>query len=228
MSELLSVQQMHGADRAAIAQGISGEALMEAAGREVARAILDRFGIQPTVVLCGPGNNGGDGFVIARHLKKAGAKVSLALLGDKAKLHGDAAIMAKRWRGRVAPLGIEVLDGAALVVDALFGAGLARPVTGLSKTVLAAAGDAWRIAAGEECLQLRDTAINFTDRQRVRLIGGQQALPLHLRFDQIATCIGFLVKFDLFRFGVVTLTQGARARFSFAPAGLRIQQLRFN
>ena len=141
MSELLSVQQMHGADRAAIAQGISGEALMEAAGREVARAILDRFGIQPTVVLCGPGNNGGDGFVIARHLKKAGAKVSLALLGDKAKLHGDAAIMAKRWRGRVAPLGIEVLDGAALVVDALFGAGLARPVTGPSKTVLSAAGD---------------------------------------------------------------------------------------
>ncbi|MBC8242261.1 MAG: NAD(P)H-hydrate dehydratase [Alphaproteobacteria bacterium] len=139
MSELLSVQQMYGADRAAMAMGISGEALMEAAGREVARAILDRFGAQPTAVLCGPGNNGGDGFVIARYLKKAGAKVSLALLGDKANLQGDAAIMAKRWRGRVAPLGTEILDGAALVVDALFGAGLARPVEGPSKTVLAAA-----------------------------------------------------------------------------------------
>ncbi|MBL6951238.1 MAG: NAD(P)H-hydrate dehydratase [Alphaproteobacteria bacterium] len=139
MTELLSVQQMYGADSAAMAAGISGEKLMEAAGREVARAILDRFGAQSTAVLCGPGNNGGDGFVIARHLKKAGAKVSLALLGDKGDLRGDAAIMAGRWRGRVAPLGSDVLEGAALVVDALFGAGLARPVKGPAKTVLAAA-----------------------------------------------------------------------------------------
>ena len=141
MTELLSVQQMYAADRAAMALGSSGETLMEAAGRQVADAILDRFGAQPTAVLCGPGNNGGDGFVIARHLKKAGAKVSLALLGDKGKLQGEAAIMAKRWRGRVLPLGSEALDGAALVVDALFGAGLARPVKGPAKTTLAAAQD---------------------------------------------------------------------------------------
>ncbi len=139
MTELLSVQQMYDADRAAMAAGISGEVLMEAAGREIARAILERFGPRPTTVLCGPGNNGGDGFVIARLLKKAGAKVSLALLGERAKLRGDAAVMAKRWRGRVAPMENEVLDGAALVVDAIFGAGLARPVTGRAKTVLAAA-----------------------------------------------------------------------------------------
>ena len=139
MNELLSVQQMYGADRAAMAAGVSGEVLMEAAGRHVADAVLERFGVQPTVVLCGPGNNGGDGFVIARHLKKAGANVSLALLGDKARLRGDAAIMAKRWRGRILPLGREALEGAALVVDALFGAGLARPVKGPAKTVLAAA-----------------------------------------------------------------------------------------
>jgi NAD(P)H-hydrate epimerase len=139
MTELLSVQQMYDADRAAMAAGISGEVLMEAAGRETARAILDRFGPRPTTVLCGPGNNGGDGFVIGRLLKKAGAKVSLALLGDRANLRGDAAIMAKRWRGRVALMETEILDGAALVVDAIFGAGLARPVTGRAKTVLAAA-----------------------------------------------------------------------------------------
>ncbi|MDP7547600.1 MAG: NAD(P)H-hydrate epimerase, partial [Alphaproteobacteria bacterium] len=118
MTELLSVQEMYGADRAAMAAGISGERLMEAAGREAARAILDRFGARPTAVLCGPGNNGGDGFVIARHLKKAGVKVSLALLGDRSKLRGDAAIMAKRWRGRVVPLRSDVLDGTGLVVDA--------------------------------------------------------------------------------------------------------------
>jgi NAD(P)H-hydrate epimerase len=139
MTELLSVQEMYGADRAAMAAGISGERLMEAAGREAARAILDRFGARPTAVLCGPGNNGGDGFVIARHLKKAGVKVSLALLGDRSKLRGDAAIMAKRWRGRVVPLRSDVLDGTGLVVDALFGAGLARPVKGPAKTTLAAA-----------------------------------------------------------------------------------------
>ena len=139
MTELLSVQEMYGADRAAMAAGISGEGLMEAAGREAAKAILDGFGARPTAVLCGPGNNGGDGFVIARHLKKAGVKVSLALLGDRGNLRGDAAIMAKRWRGRVAPLRGDVLDGAALVVDALFGAGLARPVKGPAKTTLAAA-----------------------------------------------------------------------------------------
>ena len=139
MTELLSVPQMYDADRTAMAAGISGEELMEAAGRGVAEAILDRFGAQPTAVLCGPGNNGGDGFVIARHLRKAGAKVRLALLGEKTRLRGDAAVMAKRWRGRTAPLGAEVLDGAALVVDALFGAGLTRPVKGPAKSVLAAA-----------------------------------------------------------------------------------------
>ena len=140
MTEVLSVQQMQAADRAAMAAGIGGEVLMEAAGREVAEAVLDRFGAKPTAVLCGPGNNGGDGFVIARYLKKAGAKVRVALLGERAKLRGDAAIMAKRWRGRVKPLGEDVLDGAALVVDGLFGAGLARDVEGSARQVLAVAG----------------------------------------------------------------------------------------
>jgi len=130
---------MYAADRAAMAAGISGEVLMEAAGEGVAKAILQRFGAQPTAILCGPGNNGGDGFVIARHLRKAGGKVRLALLGDSAKLKGDAAAMAKRWRGKVFPLDVEVLDGAALVVDAIFGAGLARAISGPARAVLRAA-----------------------------------------------------------------------------------------
>ncbi len=139
MRQVLSVEQMYGADRAAMTYGVSGERLMEAAGAAVANAIVERFGLQPTAVLCGPGNNGGDGFVIARHLRKAGAVVRLALLGEKAKLRGDAATMAKRWRGRVAPLDEAVLDGAALVVDALFGAGLSRNISGAPRATLWAA-----------------------------------------------------------------------------------------
>ncbi|MFP6771595.1 MAG: NAD(P)H-hydrate dehydratase [Alphaproteobacteria bacterium] len=141
MTEVLSVKQMYAADRAAIALGISGESLMEAAGREVARAILDRFGVQPTAILCGPGNNGGDGFVIARHLKNAGARVKVALLGDRGDLRGDAARMAKRWRGRVVALDKMTLDGAALMVDALFGAGLSRGIGGAARQVLQAGED---------------------------------------------------------------------------------------
>ena len=138
MTEVLSVAQMYHADRAAMAlgMGICGEALMEAAGQACAEAILVRFGVRSVAVLCGPGYNGGDGFVIARLLKKAGAKVHLALLGEKAKLKGDAALMARRWRGKVAVLDEDVLDGADLVVDAIFGAGLTRPVTEPARAVL--------------------------------------------------------------------------------------------
>ena len=142
MLEVLSVSQMYAADRAAMDRGISGETLMEAAGLQAAQSILEQFGVQPTAILCGPGNNGGDGFVIARHLKAAGARVKVALLGDKAKLRGDAARMAKRWRGRVAALDTGVLDGAELVVDALFGAGLSRNIQGPAKATLMAAAAA--------------------------------------------------------------------------------------
>ena len=139
MNTLLSVAEMYAADRAAMASGVSGLTLMEAAGKGVAEAILERFGAQPVAVLCGPGNNGGDGFVIARHLRAAGARVRLALLGEKARLKGDAAAMAKRWRGKVLPMSTEALDDAALVVDAIFGAGLTRDVDGAARDVLTAA-----------------------------------------------------------------------------------------
>ncbi|MDP6567580.1 MAG: NAD(P)H-hydrate dehydratase [Alphaproteobacteria bacterium] len=139
MTELLSVAEMYRADRAAMAAGVAGLELMERAGAGVAAAVLDRFGARPTAVLCGPGNNGGDGFVVARHLKAAGAKVRLALLGERGKLRGDAAAMARKWRPRPLPLTPAALDGAELVVDAVFGAGLARPVDGVVRDTLAAA-----------------------------------------------------------------------------------------
>ncbi|HET6518913.1 MAG TPA: NAD(P)H-hydrate dehydratase [Geminicoccaceae bacterium] len=140
---ILTVAEMYAADRATIAGGVPGIGLMEAAGAAVADAIVARFLPRPVAVLCGPGNNGGDGFVVARLLRDAGWPVGLALLGDRARLRGDAAEAAARWRGPVEVLGPEAIRGAGLVVDALFGAGLDRPVEGTAGAVLdavAAAG----------------------------------------------------------------------------------------
>jgi len=126
---------MAAADAAAIAGGVSEAALMEAAGAAVANAVAERWSRRPISVLCGPGNNGGDGFVAARHLADAGWPVRLGLLGDRGKLAGAAAEHARLWRGPVEPLSAGLLDGAGLVIDALFGAGLSRaigePVAGL-------------------------------------------------------------------------------------------------
>jgi NAD(P)H-hydrate epimerase len=125
------------ADRAAIRSGTTGVALMEAAGAAVANAIGTRWSKRPVVVLCGPGNNGGDGFVAARHLHVAGWPVKVCLLGKADALTADAASHFRLWKGAVEPLSVDSLDGASLVVDALFGAGLSRPVTGIAAGVLA-------------------------------------------------------------------------------------------
>lgn len=136
MNCLLSTREMYPADAAAMAAGVSGEALMEAAGWQVAMAVRRRFRPRPVGVLCGPGNNGGDGFVVARLLDGWGWPVRVALLGEVGRLKGDAAAMAKRWTGRVEPLTPEFLAGRPLVIDALFGAGLARPLDGVARAVI--------------------------------------------------------------------------------------------
>ena len=136
MTCLLSTREMYAADAAAMAGGVAGEALMEAAGWQVARLIRQRFPARPVVVLCGPGNNGGDGFVVARLLAGWGWPVRLALLGEVARLRGDAAIMAARWSGPVEALSVAGLSGQPLVVDAMFGAGLARPIDGAAESVI--------------------------------------------------------------------------------------------
>ena len=131
MLELLTAEEMERADRLAIDGGVTGATLMENAGRAVAEEVARRFPDQESVVvLCGPGNNGGDGFVAARHLEERGYKVRLGFDGDEARLPADAAAMAKRYTGTREPLGAGLLAGADVVVDALFGAGLARPVEG--------------------------------------------------------------------------------------------------
>ena len=129
---LFSVAEMYAADAAAARAGVPGLTLMENAGRAVADAIVRRWGVRPVSVLCGPGNNGGDGFVAARLLADAGWPVRLSLLGARERLKGDAAAVADRWEHPVEPLSLSLLDGKPLVVDALFGAGLARPLEGVA------------------------------------------------------------------------------------------------
>ncbi|MBZ8132257.1 NAD(P)H-hydrate dehydratase [Afifella sp. IM 167] len=128
---LLTPDEMGAADHAAIDGGIAGIELMENAGL----AVADRAGeLCPfagrVIVLAGPGNNGGDGFVAARLLARRGYRVRLALLGSRARLAGDAAIAASRWEGEVEPLHSGIVLSADLIIDALFGAGLARPLEG--------------------------------------------------------------------------------------------------
>jgi hydroxyethylthiazole kinase-like uncharacterized protein yjeF len=130
MLELLTNTQMNEADRRTIASGISGETLMENAGAAVAGAVMARHPRDSrVVVVAGPGNNGGDGFVAARHLRQAGYRVSLHLIGRAEAIKGDAAQAARQWQEPIAT-GASDLKGAHVVIDALFGAGLDRPVTG--------------------------------------------------------------------------------------------------
>src|SRR5262245_11952621 len=120
------------ADTLAIQRGVPGLTLMENAGRGVADAatgLAPRLGAAIAVV-CGPGNNGGDGFVAARLLRERGYRVRLGLLGSRDALKGDAAVMAQRWGELVETLGLAILADCDLVIDALFGAGLSRPLAG--------------------------------------------------------------------------------------------------
>jgi NAD(P)H-hydrate epimerase len=137
--EILTTAEMRQADRLAVAAGVPSIQLMENAGGQVAALIIDRFSPRPAVVMCGPGNNGGDGFVVARKLRDAGWPVRIALLGAPEHLKGDAALMAGKWRDPVESLDPPALNGAELLVDAMFGAGLDRPLDGVAKAVVDAA-----------------------------------------------------------------------------------------
>lgn len=124
MFEILTAAEMKQADAAAIADGSSGLHLMEAAGNSVAAKIQEQFEPCAVLVLCGPGNNGGDGFIIARQLKKKGWPVRVACLVRKAALKGDAALAAKEWESDIEALNSNLsLRQTNLVVDAIFGTG---------------------------------------------------------------------------------------------------------
>lgn len=142
---LLTVAQMGAADRAAMATGTPGSVLMDKAGLAVAEAIMQRFSPQPLSIYCGPGNNGGDGFVAARYLAEAGWPVRLFALRKAADYGGDAGIHAALWKGATETVEAALSDTAGLVVDALFGAGLDRPLAGLSAELVAA----WKARAAK-------------------------------------------------------------------------------
>lgn len=143
MTELLTAAQMRAIEAAAIASGaVTGLELMERAGRGVVEAIFEEWPeLQATshraVVLCGPGNNGGDGFVVARLLKEWGWEVEVFLYGDPERMPADARVNYERWVGMGEVRDISAKDfsrddidrfwQANLVIDALFGIGLARP-----------------------------------------------------------------------------------------------------
>jgi hydroxyethylthiazole kinase-like uncharacterized protein yjeF len=138
MLELLTPEEMGRADHLAVESGASVSTLMENAGRAVARAIRSRAKPCRTLVLCGPGNNGGDGYVAARALQQAGWPVAVASLAAP-RAGSDAAQADARWRGPRQDFAPAAAGRAELVVDAVFGAGLSRDVDGIAADTLRAA-----------------------------------------------------------------------------------------
>src|SRR4051812_27983836 len=135
--QLLTTEEMREADARTIDAGTPGYELMIRAGAAVADAAGAMAGPgRRVVVACGPGNNGGDGFVAARLLAECGHAVSLVLLGSRAALRGDAALAAADWRGPVGDHAALRPDEADLIVDALFGAGLSRDLDGAARTAV--------------------------------------------------------------------------------------------
>src|SRR3954471_23302972 len=128
--EILSTAEMEQADRLAIAGGTSGFALMLRAGQAVAEAAMDLVEQGPILAVAGRGNNGGDGFVAATELVARGRNVAVILLCERDTLQGDAALAARGWKGPVLPCNPQAVGAPALIIDALFGAGLNRAVKG--------------------------------------------------------------------------------------------------
>src|SRR6056297_2219479 len=154
MHELLTAAQMRAIEQAAIESGtVTGLELMERAGRGVVAAVFEAWpdlaqAPHKAVVLCGPGNNGGDGFVVARLLKEWGWDIEVFLYGDAAKLPPDAKANFERWRdlggvGDLASVSVGQAEHSDLIVDAVFGTGLARPVEGHLGRVLSAFDSLW-------------------------------------------------------------------------------------
>ncbi|MEO0937032.1 MAG: NAD(P)H-hydrate epimerase [Pseudomonadota bacterium] len=153
MTELLTAAQMRVIEQEAITSGrVTGLELMERAGQGVVDAVLAEWpdlaeGARRAVVLCGPGNNGGDGFVVARLLKGLGWEVTVYLYGAPTKLPPDARVNFNAWQDIGPILSIADFpdrpgtpdtgeDGAHIVIDALFGTGLTRPIRGLGLVLL--------------------------------------------------------------------------------------------
>ncbi|MGH7284050.1 MAG: NAD(P)H-hydrate epimerase, partial [Polyangiaceae bacterium] len=136
MIPLLSRESMRAFDAHAIQQGIPGSVLMENAGRGAAERIETTYDrAHHFAIVCGTGNNGGDGFVVARHLARHGRRVSVFLVGDASKISGDARAAFDGWvaaGGSVQPANDALrtnLAASDVIIDAIFGTGLNRAVS---------------------------------------------------------------------------------------------------
>ncbi len=136
MNELLTPSEMAQADQLTIAGGTPGIELMERAGRAVADAVSANHPVGARVtIVAGPGNNGGDGFVAARLLTDRGYRVTVMLVGELARLKGDADLAARKWQGGITD-DRGHLATADVLIDALFGAGLDRPIEGAARAII--------------------------------------------------------------------------------------------
>jgi ADP-dependent NAD(P)H-hydrate dehydratase / NAD(P)H-hydrate epimerase len=135
--ELLTAEEMSRAEKLAAEAGLSTLTMMENAGRASAEEVVRRFprGSRVTV-LCGPGNNGGDGFVCARYLRERGYHVRLGLLARRDDLPRDAKEMARRWDEAIEPISLQFIEGAQIIVDAIYGTGLRDNITGLVAQII--------------------------------------------------------------------------------------------
>ena len=139
MLELLTAAEMSRAEQLAAEAGTSTLTMMENAGRAVAEEAVRRYPRgSRVIVLCGPGNNGGDGFVCARYLRERGYQVRLALLGRPDDLRRDPKEMARRWDEAIEPLSLPCLEGAQIVIDAIYGTGLRDDVSGVPAQIIEA------------------------------------------------------------------------------------------
>ncbi|WP_445678375.1 NAD(P)H-hydrate dehydratase [Radicibacter daui] len=186
---LLDPQQMYAADAETVRRGTASYILMQRAGAAVAAAIQTRFECQPVLVLCGPGNNGGDGFVAAAYLRQAGWPVRVHLLCEPARLGGDAAMAAQDWASEILDFPAIDLADKPLIVDAIFGAGLsrapdaglcelfdriaARGLTSIAIDVPSGLDGSTGVPAGA-CLQARMTIGFFRPRPGQLLMPGRQ------------------------------------------------------
>ncbi len=234
MTELLTAAQMQAIEQDAIDSGeVTGLELMQRAGRGVVEAILEEWPemartSQKAVVLCGPGNNGGDGFVVARRLKLRGWAVAVFLYGDVAKLPPDARVNAESWLkiGALSEIDDDIaaltkaINGADVFIDALFGGGLARPLPAIFKPV---------------CLLLRRGEIAKFD-ESADLTGNGKVVAVDMPsgicassgrvIGEFAFCAGLTVTFERARFGHhLGSGPGHCGTLSIVPIGIKNQAI---
>jgi len=217
MSVLLRASEMRAAEERAIRSGrVNGAMLMERAGRGVFEAICTTWpepaaGGATAAVLCGPGNNGGDGFVVARLLADLGWAVTAYFNGDPSKLPEDAFSAFRHWQGPTRPLSDYASSSEDIIVDALFGTGLARPVSGDFLAALGVASERPRTSK----LVAVDVLSGFSSDSG-HLPEGSEEYPARLRADMTVT-------FQAPRLGHFTGSLPARSgRLVVVPIGVEL------